>query len=132
MTILARFFIPDSRGRPRRPIAAAPRPPLPSIGGAIFQTSGATMRTPGIPRRVLAISEGRSLKTGLGEFSREDQQPLHRAERAAHQVADPREMLNSPRNARIGIVSPTTARAVRDGRVIRFCQAKLHMTEIPE
>ena len=36
-----------------------------------------------------------------------------------------------PRNARIGIVNPTTARAVRDGRVIKFCQAKLNMTDIP-
>src|SRR5208283_1946083 len=41
-----------------------------------------------------------------------------------------REMLNSPRDARIGIVNPTTARVVRDGRVIKFCQAKPHMTEV--
>ena len=40
----------------------------------------------------------------------------------------PPEMLNSPRNASTGIVSPSTARAVRVGRVIRFCQAKDHMT----
>jgi hypothetical protein len=35
------------------------------------------------------------------------------------------------RDARIGIVNPTTAGAVRDGRLIRFCQAKFHMIEIP-
>src|SRR4051794_12731480 len=39
----------------------------------------------------------------------------------------PPERLNSPRNASTGIVSPSTASAVRVGRVTRFCQAKDHM-----
>jgi len=44
----------------------------------------------------------------------------------------PREILNNPGNERIGIVNPMIASAVRDGRVIRFCQAKPHMTNTPE
>src|SRR5258707_8491231 len=41
----------------------------------------------------------------------------------------PCEMLNNPRNASTGIVSPTTASAVRIGRVTRFCQAKAHIVD---
>ena len=42
----------------------------PSMGGQIFQTSGATMRDPGILRRSSTMLAGRSLKTGAGELAR--------------------------------------------------------------
>ena len=77
------------------------------------------------------MSAGRSLKTGLGEFSRRTISPCIVTSVSPTRSRIPREMLNSPRNARTGIVRPTTARAVRDGRVIRFCQAKLHMAVTP-
>src|SRR5437763_421743 len=43
----------------------------------------------------------------------------------------PPERLNSPRKASKGIVRPRTAKAVRVGRLIRFCQAKDHMMGFP-
>ena len=54
--------------------AQAPREvldePIPSTGGAIFQSSAATARTPGILRTRSPRLAGRSLKTGVGTFSR--------------------------------------------------------------
>ena len=115
MIVSARLFSPCSRGRVSIPRAAAPRPPLPSIGGAIFQTSGATTRTPGIARKVFAMSAGRSLKTGLGEFSRRTIRPCILPRVLPIRSRMPCEMLNRPRNARTGIVRPIAARAVREG-----------------
>ena len=43
----------------------------------------------------------------------------------------PPERLKSPRNASTGMVSPRTARAVRDGRVTRFSQANDHIIASP-
>ena len=99
----------------------------PSIAGAIFQTSGATIRVPGILRRSSAMLSGTSLNTGAGELARMTISPFIFASVFPIKVRMPLVRLKRPRIAMIGIVSPSTASKVRVGRVIRFCQANRHM-----
>ena len=70
---------------------------------------------------------GRSLKTGAGELARMTISPFIRASVFPIKVLMPLVRLKSPRIAMMGIVSPMTARNVRVGRVIKFCQANRHM-----
>ena len=87
------------------------------MGGAIFQTSGATILTP----RTFWISSpravGDSLKTGAGASARITISPaiLDRVLPINERI--PRARLKSPT---IGTVRPTTARSVLNGRVIKF------------
>ena len=97
------------------------------MGGAILQTSGATILTPGIFRMSSTRPAGSSLKTGAGASARMTISPSILARVLPINERIPWVRLKRPRIATIGIVRPTTARSVRIGRVIRFCQAKRHM-----
>ena len=116
----------NSLGRPCRS-ASVWRPGRADCGlrsaGQIFQTSGATIREPGILRRSSTILAGRSLNTGAGELARMTIRPFIFASVLPINVRMPWVRLKSPRIAMIGIVRPMTASSVRVGRVIRFCQA---------
>jgi len=97
------------------------------MGGAILQTSGATILTPGTFWISSTRPAGNSLKTGAGASARITISPaiLDRVLPINERI--PWVRLKSPRIATIGIVRPTTARSVLNGRVIKFSEAKRHL-----
>ena len=87
----------------------------PSIGGEIFQTSGATIRVPGILRRSSSHAFGQVAEDRGGRVARITISPFMRASVLPISVRMPLVRLKSPRIAMIGIVSPNTA-SKRAGR----------------
>ena len=85
------------------------------------------MRAPGILRRSSTMVAGNSLNTGAGELARITISPFIFARVLPIRVRIPWVTLNNPSIAIMGIVRPTTAKRVRVGRVVKFCQANRHI-----